>query len=138
MSKKAFTAEDLKLLKQNMRERYNSIKTPHTCKVLNRKVVLNSRGFHHLLYDSSGKARTILAARNRLLQIPYIAPVLLSANDSSYEKKYARKNRKKDSPSVQVEQWGLEATLKNEKIIRVILRRENGGQIIFWSVMRVK
>lgn len=121
-----------------MRERYNSIKTPHTCKVLNRKVVLNSRGFHHLLYDSSGKARTILAARNRLLQIPYIAPVLLSANDSSYEKKYARKNRKKDSPSVQVEQWGLEATLKNEKIIRVILRRENGGQIIFWSVMRVK
>ena len=72
MAQKPFTASDLKLLKKNMRLRYDSIRSPHHCKTLNRKVIFNSRGFHHLLYDSSGKARSILSSRNRLMQIPYI------------------------------------------------------------------
>jgi hypothetical protein len=127
MAQTPFTADDLRLLKQNMRQRYDSIRSPHSCKTLNQQVFFNARGFHHLLYDSSGKARSILSARNRLILIQYIPVVLLNASDSTYEKFYARKNRKKESPSISIEQWGLTHTMHNGKVIKVILRRENGA-----------
>lgn len=80
------------------------------------------------------------AARARLILIPLVVPVLRNAIESSYEKRFVRKNRKKDSPSVKVEMWGLQAKVgKNSPTnIKVILRREDGGQFMFWSVMRVK
>lgn len=107
---------------------------------LNQKVHFNARGFHHLLYDGSGKARSMWEAKSRLKLIPLIAPALFSATDSTYEKRYARKDRKKDSPSVMVEMWGLEAIVgkKSPCKIKVILRREDGGKFIFWSVMKIK
>ena len=102
-----------------MRERYDAIRSPAHCTCLKQKVHFNARGFHHLLYDGSGKARTIREARSRLILIPLIEPVLRTAQDSSYEKRYARKNRKKNSPSIKVEMWGLEATVGTKKPSRI-------------------
>lgn len=126
------------MLKRNMRERYDSLRTPMHCKCLNRKVSLNAKGFHHLLYDGSGKARPLVQARARLVLVPLIPIVLRIADDCSYEKRYVRANRKKDSTSVLVEMWGMEATIgKTASRIKVIVRREGNGQPIFWSIMRI-
>jgi hypothetical protein len=131
--------EDFSLLKKNMRERYDSLRTPTYCKCLNQKVHLNARGFHHLLYDGSGKARPMIQARARLVLVPLIPSVLKLADDCSYEKRYVRENRKKDSPSVRVEMWGMEATVgKNASRVKVVVRREDGGKLIFWSIMRIR
>ena len=70
--------------------------------------------------------------------IPLIPVVLRTATESTYEKKFSRKNRKKDSPSVKVEKWGMEAIVGKSNIrVRVVVRRENGGQFFFWSVMQI-
>lgn len=131
--------EDFQLLKENMRKRYDSIRTPVHCKCLNQDVYFNSRGFHHLLYDGSGKARTLDQARSRLVLIPLILPVIQNAVNTSYQKIYARKNRKKSSESVMIEMWGLEASVgKSKAKIKVILRREENSKIIFWSVMKIR
>lgn len=131
--------EEFALLKANMRERYDSLRTPTHCKCLNHKVHLNAKGFHHLLYDGSGKARTMLQARSRLILIPFIPVVMRLANDCSYEKRYVRENRKKDSPPILVEMWGMEATVgKMPARVKVIIRREGGGHFIFWSIMRIR
>lgn len=131
--------EEFALLKANMRERYNSLLNPTHCKCLNQKVTLNARGFHHLLYDGSGKARSMMQARSRLILVPLIPVVLRLATDCSYEKRYVRQNRKKDRPSVLVEMWGMEAVVgKSLSRIKVIVRREGGGKFIFWSIMKVR
>lgn len=123
-----------------MRERYDSITSPLYCRCLNQKIYFNARGFHHLIYDGSGKARNTNAVQSRLVLIPLIVPVLQNATDSTYEIRFTRKNRKKDSPSVKVEMWGLVAKVgkNNPTTVKVILRRENEGQFIFWSIMRVR
>lgn len=131
--------EEFALLKANMRARYDSLRTLTHCKCLNKKVTLNAKGFHHLLYDGSGKARTMTEARARLILIPLIPVVLRLADDCSYEKRYVRANRKKDSPPTLVEMWGMEAIVgKTQSRIKVIVRREGGGKLLFWSIMRVR
>lgn len=129
---------DYQLFKENMKQRYDSLPKKLRCKCLHRDIVINARGFHHLLYDGSGKARTMREAYSRLQLIPLIAPVLRLADDSTYEKTFGRKSRKKDSPSVKIERWGMEAIVGKSKIkVRVVVRRENDGQFFFWSVMKV-
>ena len=121
-----------------MRQRYDSLPRSLRCKCLNRNISLNARGFHHLSYDGSGKARAKKEAYKKLVLVPLIPHVLSLATESTYEKKFSRKNRKKDSPSIKVEKWGMEAVVGRSSIrVRVVVRRENDGQFIFWSVMQV-
>jgi hypothetical protein len=128
------------LLKKRMREKYQSLYSPIHCKCLNQKINLNSHGFHHLLYNGSGRARSIRETRSRLVLIPLIIPVLRLATESSYEKRTVRKSRKHKDRAIVVEMWGLEAEVGRirKSRIKVIIRRENGGEFYFWSIMRIR
>jgi hypothetical protein len=132
-----FYSDDFTKLKSDMRASYDAIRSPVYCRCLNQQVHFNARGFHHLLYDRAARPRTVEQARERLLLIPLILPVLHLAREASYEKRYVRKSKKPDSPLVLVEMWCLQATVGRGPIpVKVVLRRERSGQIFFWSVMR--
>jgi hypothetical protein len=134
------TAVSLKLLRVKARETYNKIKSPVWCKCLHRKINFNAQGFHHLLYDGLGHERSQPEQRYKLLLIPLIPSVLATAPDATYKKVKERINRKKNSPVKEIEYWGLTALVGKERDVKVkiILKRIGAGQIIFWSVMRLK
>jgi len=131
------TPEDFPHLKEGMRRRYDAIRSPVYCRCLNQDIHFNARGFHHLLYNGLGKARTIEESTSRLLLVPLIIPALKSASDCSYERRNVYKGRGGHRRLVIVEMWGIEALVGNRSIpVKVVLRREEEGNIIFWSVMR--
>ena len=130
----------LKLLWVKARQTYNNIKSPAWCKCLHRRINFNAQGFHHLLYDGLGHERSPSEQQHKLLLIPLIVPVLAVAPDATYKKVEERINRKKNSPIKEIEYWGLTALVgRNRDVkVKVILKRAGAGQIIFWSVMRLK
>jgi hypothetical protein len=133
------TSEDFLHIKEGMRKLYDSICSPVYCRCLNQQVHFNAKGFHHLLYNGLGKARSLDESVARLMLVPFIFPVMRLAQDYSYEKRYVHKDRRKDSPDVMVEMWAIEAIVgKSRSKVRVIIKRTNQGQFIFWSVMRVR
>ncbi len=133
-------ATSLKLLRVKARETYNKIKSPVWCKCLHRGINFNAQGFHHLLYDGLGHERSSLEQRYKLLLIPLIPSVLATAHDATYKKVRERINRKKKSPVKEIEYWSLTAFVGRGKDVKVkvIFKRIGAGQIIFWSVMRLK
>ena len=132
--------ESLKLLRVKARQMYDNIKNPAWCKCLHRRINFNAQGFHHLLYDGLGHERSPSEQRYKLLLIPLIVSVLTVAPDATYKKVNERVNRKKDSQTKEIEYWGLTALVgRNRDLkVKVILKRVGTGQIIFWSVMRLK
>lgn len=130
----------LKLLRVKARETYDNIKSPVWCKCLHRKINFNAQGFHHLLYDGLGHERSLSEQRYKLLLIPLIPSVLSVAPDATYKKVKERISRKKNSPMKEIEYWGLTALVGRDRDVKVkvILKRVGVGQIIFWSVMRLK
>ena len=122
------TPEDFLHLKTSMRRLYDSIRSPIHCRCLNQQVYFNAKGFHHLLYDGSGRFRGFNEAMSKLTLVPLIILVIKTAVDCSYEKRVCS-----------VELWGLEAFVGNlGHKVRVILRRDRNGHIFFWSIMRIK
>jgi hypothetical protein len=130
----------LKLFRVKARETYDKIKNPAWCKCLNRKINFNAQGFHHLLYDGLGHERSSSEQRYKLLLVPLIPSVLATATDATYKKVMERINRKKNSPVKEIEYWSLTALVGRDRDVKVkvILKRVGAGQIIFWSVMRLK
>ena len=133
-------AQSLKLLRAKARQTYDNIKNPVWCKCLHRGNNFNAQGFHHLLYDGLGHERSQSEQRYKLLLIPLIPSVLATAPDATYKKVKERINRKKDSPVKEIEYWSLTALVGRDRDVKVkvILKRVGNGQIIFWSVMRLK
>lgn len=122
------TPEDFAYFKERMRKKYNLIRSPVRCRCLNQDVYFNAKGFHHLLYDGSGRRRNLNEAYFRLTLIPLIVPVIVSAEDCIYEKR-----------SIRIEMWSLEAIVgRSHNKVKVVLRRDGAGNIFFWSVMRVR
>lgn len=134
------SVSSLKSLRVKARQTYDSIKSPAWCKCLHRKINFNAQGFHHLIYDGLGHERPPSEQRYKLLLVPLIVPVLAGAPDATYKKVKERINRKKNSPMKEIEYWGLTALVgRNRDVkVKVILKRVGAGQIIFWSVMRLK
>ena len=118
---------------------YMKIRTPIKCMCLNQFVHFNAKGFHHLIYDGTGRTRTIKEQNYKFSLIPLIVPVIMNSSEAVYRKSKEKENRKKDSKIKDIEYWGLTALVgKNkDKKVKVILRRVGNGRIIFWSVMKM-
>ena len=124
---------------ENARTKYKEIVSPVRCKCLQQDIYFNADGFNHLLYNGLGQPRTQAEIKHKTRLIRLIVPVIKTALESSYEKRLVRKSRKKKSPMVIAEFWGMSAQVGKKDIsIRVIVKRVGNGQFYFWSVMTNK
>lgn len=105
------------------------------CPCLNEYIYFNSKGFHHIKYDGSGKARTIKERMYRLGILPLSVPVIRNAT-KTYEYKqpeYSDKTKKK------VAYWALKEKVGKQKTtVTVVLRKIGSGNITFYSIMKKK
>ena len=124
---------------KEQRELYDSIGIVY-CKHLDVDVIFNAKGFHHLFYNGTGRARSSKEVNYRLKLIPLIIPVIKNAKEFSKRKRNGRYSRGKDVGIKDVEYWSLEELVgKSGNVpIRVILRKVGNGAIHFWSVMRLR
>ena len=121
------------------RKNYKAIKTPVRCRCLNQDIHFNSSGFNHLINNGLGSRRTIAEIKHKTRLIPLIVPVIKNANDASYERRTVREDRRKNSPLVVAEYWGITAQVGKGPIsVRVIIKRVGNGNFFFWSAMTEK
>ena len=103
------------------------------CPILNEDVIFNAKGFHHLLFDGLGHARSNKERMYRIGLLPLVIPVL-KATTSVYE--YVPQTYSK-SLNKNVEYWVLKETVGKQKtLVTVILRRIGTGGITFYSVWK--
>ena len=102
------------------------------CPSLKESVVFNSKGFRHLRYDSTGKARTIKEQKYKLGLLPLVIPVIKNAKKiDKYEIIYSKPLGK------HCEMWSIKSVVgKQNTQVKVILRRIGDGNITFFSVMK--
>lgn len=133
--------EFLKTLRKNIKESYDAIESPIFCKCLQADIYFNAQGFHHLENDGSGRVRPIKERIYKLTLFPLAIPTIKNANEV-FENKiiHSKISRKKNSPVKDIEYWSLIANVgKSSNVkIKVILRKVGNGQIIFWSIMKMK
>jgi hypothetical protein len=102
------------------------------CPILQVKVVFNSKGFRHLLYNGLGKARSKEERINRLQLLPLVIPVVRSANNIKKHKEVYLTILK-----IKMEYWMLQEIVGRQKSnIIVILRKIGDGNVIFYSVWK--
>ena len=103
------------------------------CPILKTDIILNSKGFHHLLYDGFGRARPRKARMFKVGLFPLVVPVLKSATSiHEYQPPKFSKQLNK-----YVEYWKLQAIVgKQNTTTFVILRRIGTGNITFHSVWK--
>lgn len=100
------------------------------CPILGEDVIFNAKGFYHLRYDGKGKIRTNKEQTYRMNTLGAAKNVIENAGEVlDYQVRYSRSKNKN------VEYWELGRTISNEKIT-VILRKEGGGQLTFYSTWR--
>ena len=92
------------------------------CPALKTHVIFNSQGFHHLLYDGFGKARTKAERIRRLLLISSVLKIIRNA------RQVFRHSLRGDK-----EYWLLKG-LQGIKIVVVVLRRRGSGITHFYSL----
>jgi len=105
------------------------------CPILNEYVFFNSKGFHHLMYDGTNRARTQRNRMYRLGLLPLVIPVLKNATSifKYTNPTYFKKLNKN------VEYWELrEIVGKQNTMVTVVLRRIGTGNIGFYSVRKKK
>lgn len=131
--------EHCKLLTTTARAAYNVVKKVF-CPILNKEVVFNSKGFHHLQYKPDGTSRTTAEKIYKLTLLPLAVPVITNAIGINEERNIKlRYGRKKESKIVNAKQYALVAMVgkKNPIEVRVIiLDIENSQNPIFWSIMK--
>lgn len=121
---------------ENAKQHYQAIRSPVRCFCLNQDIHFNADGFNHLIRNGLGKPRTQKEINYKTRLIRLAVPVLKSATDMSYEQRTVKKNRKKGTPLVQAEYWGVEAVVgKKDICVRVIIRRIGNGRLYFHSIM---
>lgn len=119
------------LLKEK-RTWYKALRKCH-CPVLNEQVVFNSKGFHHLLFDGLGHARTRKERMYRMGLLPLVIPVLKTATAI---KEYVPQAYSK-SLNKMVEYWVLKETVgRQNTVVTVVLRRIGSGNVTFYSVWK--
>ena len=105
------------------------------CPILNEYVFFNSKGFHHLMYDGTNRARTQKNRMYRLRLLPLVIPVLKNATSifQYTNPTYLNKLNKN------VEYWELrEIVGKQNTMVTVVLRRIGTGNINFYSARKKK
>lgn len=105
------------------------------CPILSEDIIFNSKGFHHLLFDGLGHARSRKERMYRLGLLPLIIPVLKSCvGVHEYTPPTYSKTHNKN-----VEYWLLRQTVgKQDTLVTIILRRIGTGNITFYSVWKKK
>ncbi len=110
------------------------------CPYFQKKIILNSDGFHHLQF-SSRRERT---KNEQFLKFRLLPLALGIVEKSGTIQEYRKilmpigKKSKQDGfvKMKEVEFWGLVAIVgEKSRKIKTILRRVGDGNIIFWSVM---
>ena len=119
------------LLKEE-RLKYKETKVIH-CPIIGANVYFTSKGFHHLLFDGSGRPRTKKERCYRLGLMPLLKPALFSATKvetytpPAYSAKLGRK----------VEYWEIKSIVgKSKTVVTVILRKIGNGNITFYSIWK--
>jgi len=123
--------KDIKELRIEMKSFYKDIRSPIFCKVLDVDVYFNADGIFHLRYDGARKKRPIKEEYSKLSLLPLVIPVIKST------KEVARDTR--IIGSKEIKYWALTMPVgKSNIMIKVILRKIDGGRVHFFSVMRLR
>ncbi len=94
------------------------------CPVLNEWVIFNAKGFRHLRYDGTGKARSEKEQYYRLTVLKGSVQVIQEAKEiTEFQERSSGKY------------WEISSVVNNQKIT-VILRKIGSGPIIFYSTWR--
>jgi hypothetical protein len=103
------------------------------CPILKEDIIFNSKGFHHLLYDGLGHARSLKERMYRLGLLPLAIPVIKTCTKiHEYTSPMYSKSLDKN-----VEYWVLKEKVgKQETLVTVILRRIGTGNITFYSIWK--
>lgn len=103
------------------------------CPILKTDVFFTSKGFHHLLYDGLGHARSNKERMYRLGLLPLAMPVLKCAQRvEEYKPSAYSKSLNKN-----VEYWSLQAIVgKQNTLVTLVLRRIGTGNITFYSIWK--
>ena len=111
---------------------YDNVKKIH-CPCISEDIIFNSKGFHHIKYDGSGRARSKKERMYRLGILPLAIPVIKCAT-KIYEYTPPECLNKLEKS---VEYWALrEKVGRQNTTITVILRRIGSGNIAFHSIMK--
>lgn len=123
--------KDFRKFVKKKREFYKTIR-PFYCPVLKETVFFNSKGFYHLRYDGTGRARTVSEQKYKMGLLPLAVPVIKNAKKiEKFEQRYSKKLKKNE------EIWVLKEIVgKQNTIVKVILRRIGNGKITFFSIMK--
>jgi hypothetical protein len=121
------------------RAHYNSINRIF-CEILQKNVVFNAKGFHHLHNKPDGTARTVGEIIHKLTLFPLVTPVIKTAT-SIKETRVVKipASRKKGAKKIKATQYALSAVVGKKKPVAVrviIMEVENSQNLIFWSVMK--
>lgn len=131
--------ENFEIINTSAKITYMSIESVF-CPVLNKNIVFNAKGFHHLHYKPDGTPRTTAEKIHKLILIPLAVPVIRNAIGIYEERKIEMPNsRKKNHKVVKAIQYALTAVVGRKKPIAVrviILEIENTKNPIFWSIMK--
>ena len=111
---------------------YDNVKKIY-CPCISEDIIFNSKGFHHIKYDGSGRARSKKQRMYRLGILPLAIPVIKCAK-KIYEYTPPECLNKLEKS---VEYWALrEKVGRQNTTITVILRRIGSGNIAFHSIMK--
>jgi hypothetical protein len=114
------------------RVKYKAIKLVH-CPILGMNVHFTSQGFHHLLFDGLGHARTKSMRMYRLGLLPLVKAVLFTATRIEHytPSTYSKKLKKL------VEYWRITSIVgRQDSIVTVILRKVGNGNVTFHSIFK--
>lgn len=112
-----------------------------SCPFLNKKIKLNSDGFHHLQF-TNGRERNKSEQMLKFNLLPLALNIIeKSGTLQEYRKtmlisQKGRFSNKKSSNMKEVQYWGFTSIVSNPKIrVKAILRQIGNGEVHFWSVM---
>ena len=131
--------ESCKVLSSRTRTVYDFVDRVF-CQALQKNIVFNAKGFHHLHYKPDGTARTVNERIHKLRLFPLAVAVIRNATSIGEEREIVIfKSRKKNTRKVKAKQYALVATVGRRKPVRVrviIMDIENSQNPIFWSIMK--
>ena len=115
------------ILKQ--RAKYHKIKSIECMALSGEKIFFNRHGLNHLV-RKEGHNRTFCDQKRRFGLLKY-CKVILEDKDASVEYRFLEKGKTK------AEFWGITSEIHGRRI-RVVVRRINGGNLIFLSIMNFR
>jgi hypothetical protein len=139
MTIKQTPEEYCKLLCTMAKTTYTAVNSVY-CPILNKDIIFNAKGFHHLQYKPDGTPRKTNEKIHKLTLIPLAVSVIKNAIGIYEERNIEMpENRKKGAKIIKAKQYALVATVGKKDPIEVrviLLEKQNSKNPIFWSIMR--